>query len=52
MHDEREEKALLEVLNSGQWGSHTEKGKVLEFREKFAAYQEKRMEAMIAPKRM
>ena len=40
VYDERDEKALLDVLRSGQWGSHTEKGKVLEFREKFAAYQD------------
>jgi dTDP-4-amino-4,6-dideoxygalactose transaminase len=37
IHDERDEQALLGVLRSGQWGSHMEKGRVTEFREKFAA---------------
>src|SRR6266542_781919 len=38
--DERDERALLEVLRSGRWGSHAGGGTVHEFRERFAAYQD------------
>ncbi len=38
VYDETEEKALLEVLHSGQWGTITGK-KVIEFEQQFAAFQ-------------
>jgi dTDP-4-amino-4,6-dideoxygalactose transaminase len=37
---ERDEAAVLEVLRSGKWGSHASTGKVVEFCEKFAAFQD------------
>ncbi len=39
--DEGDERALLEVLRSGAWGSHAG-GRVREFSERFAAYQDAR----------
>ncbi|MGH2369320.1 MAG: DegT/DnrJ/EryC1/StrS family aminotransferase, partial [Chloroflexota bacterium] len=39
MWDDREERALLEVLRSGVWGSHAG-SKVSQFAETFAAYQD------------
>jgi len=38
--DETDEQAVLEVLRSGKWGSHATTGKVAEFAEKFAAFQD------------
>jgi dTDP-4-amino-4,6-dideoxygalactose transaminase len=35
--DERDEQALLEVLRSGRWGSHSGGGRVYAFSERFAA---------------
>jgi len=40
MWDERDERALLDVLRSGRWGSHSGGGKVHAFAEWFAAYQD------------
>ena len=40
VYDEREERALLETLRSGRWGSHANTGNVATFSERFAAYQE------------
>jgi|SRR5581483_6565521 len=36
--DERDERALLEVLRSGRWGSHNGGGRVATFCERFAAF--------------
>jgi dTDP-4-amino-4,6-dideoxygalactose transaminase len=40
--DERDERALLDTLRSGRWGSHANTGSVAAFVERFAAYQDAR----------
>jgi dTDP-4-amino-4,6-dideoxygalactose transaminase len=40
VYDERDERALIETLRSGRWGSHANQGNVAQFCERFAAYQE------------